>query len=507
MAIANRVIKNTGFLYTKMIITVFISLYTTRLILNSLGASDFGIFNIVGGAIGMLGFLNSTLANATQRFMSYAEGEGNLENKLKIFNVSLILHFIIAIFTLLLLSIVMYPLFHGVLTIEADRIFAAQIVYCCLIFSTMLTIINVPYDSVMNAHENMKYYAFIGIFESILRLIVAYICVWTSNDKLIIYGILMAIIPLITLTIMKLYCHKHYDECIISPKRYWDIRLVKEIAFFSGWNFLTAITSLLSFQGVGLVLNHFYGTVLNAAHAIAQQLNGQLSAFSGNMMKALNPVIVKNAGSGNISSMNQTTISGCKFSTYLVLLFAIPAIIEMPYILKIWLKNVPEWAILFCILQIIQTIIIQMANSVSTAVYGKGEIKGYAIYKSITNILPIILTYICFSIGGSPYWLYIIMIIVWAIGGNIIILVYAKIKCNFKIKNYLNHVIFPIVGMITIMLIFGGWTIIFLQESLIKLLLTCIFTTIGMMMSLVLFGLTITEKQFVIKLFNKIKYN
>lgn len=505
MTTASRVIKNTSFLYVKMIITVFVSLYTTRLILNSLGASDFGIFNVVGGAIGMLGFLNSTLANATQRFMSYAEGEGNLDNKRKVFNVSLILHFIIALFTLLLLIAFMYPLFHGILTIETDRIFAAQIVYCSLIFSTILTIINVPYDSVMNAHENMKYYAFVGIFESILRLIVALICVYTSSDKLIVYGVLMAIIPLITLSIMKIYCHKYYEECIILPKHYWDVVLVKKIAFFSGWNFLTAISSLLSFQGVGLVLNHFFGTILNAAYSIAHQLNGQLSSFAGNMLRALNPVIVKNAGSGNLVGMNQVTISGCKFSTYLILIFAIPAIIEMPYILKLWLMNIPEWTILFCVLQIIQTILIQMANSASIAIYGKGDIKGYAIYKSITNILPVILTYISFMVGGGPYWLFVIMIMVWAIGGDIVIITYAKKKCNLNVMDYLNNVVFPILGMIIMMFIFGGWTILCMSENFIRLLFTCFFTTIGMTISLSLFGLTNMEKQFVINLFYKLK--
>lgn len=240
-----------------MAVTVFISLYTTRLILSSLGASDFGIFNIIGGAIVMLGFLNATMANATQRFMSYAEGEGNLIKKRQIFNVSIVLHIGVAVFTCILLLIVMHLLFNGVFNIPVQRIFAAKVIYLSAVASTVLTIINVPYDSVVNAHENMLYYSLIGIFECLLRLAIAFVCVYTNSDKLIVYGVLTAMIPLITLTIMKIYCHRKYDECVFSIRKYWDSNLLKRITSFFSWNFLTAISSLVSYYGSGLVLNHF----------------------------------------------------------------------------------------------------------------------------------------------------------------------------------------------------------------------------------------------------------
>lgn len=504
MTLGKNIIKNTGYLYFKMGITVFISLYTTRLILNSLGPSDFGIFNVIGGSIGMLGFLNSTMANATQRFMSYAEGEGNLNKKIKVFNVSMVLHAVIAIITLILLLLLMSLLFDNILNIETERVFAAKIVYYSLIFSTILTIINVPYDSIMNAHENMKYYAIIGIIESILKLMVALICVYTTEDKLIIYGMLMAMIPLFTLSIMKVYCHKHYDECVISPRLYWDYKLVKQISFFSGWNFLTAITSLFTFQGLGLVLNHFFGTILNAALGIAQQLNGQLSAFSLNLMKAFNPVIVKSAGAKNENAMNKITIAGCKFSTFLILLFAIPAMLEMPYILHKWLKVVPEWAITFCILQIIQTIICQITGSAATAIYGKGDIKNYAIYKSIMNILPLLLTYISFKIGGNPYWLYMPMILIWGIGGDIVILYYSKKKCNLDIKTYVHQVIIPIVFVMLAMIILGYTSTLIFKECFLRVVVTCILTTIAMIISIYVVGLNIEEKIYIKNILKKL---
>lgn len=504
MTTAKRVIKNTGFLYIKMAVTVFISFYTTRLILNSLGASDFGIFNIVGGAIAMLGFLNSTLANATQRFMSYAEGEGNLDEKIKIFNVSVLLHFIIAIVTIILLLGVMYPLFNGILNILPERIHAAKIVYVSLIFSTTLTIINVPYDAVMNAHENMLYYSLIGILESMLKLFVALCCVFTSHDKLVLYGVLMAIIPLITLSIMKLYCHRNYEECIFAFRKYWDFCLIKKIASFSGWNFLTAISSLFSVQGIGVVLNHFWGTTLNAAQGIAQQLNGQLSAFSMNLMKAVNPVIVKNAGAKDVSRMNEVSIISSKYSTILILLFVIPFIVEIKYILRIWLTNVPDWAELFCILQFIQTIIIQSANAMATSIYAQGDIKGYAIYKSIMNVMPLILTYIAFRCGGSPFWLYIPMIHVWGIGGNVVIIFYAHKKCKLCIKSYFGDSVIPICCVVATMLIAVIPINMFVEESIVRLLFTFISSTIGLLFALIVFGMSKSERESFINTLYKI---
>lgn len=479
-------------------ITVLISLYTTRLILSSLGASDFGIFNIIGGAIVMLGFLNSTMANATQRFMSYAEGERNLNKKRRVFNVSMLLHGGIAIITGLILLIVMFPLFDGIFNILPERLFAAKVVYISMVISTIFTILNVPYDAVMNAHENMLYYSVIGIIEALLKLCVAIVCVYTSLDKLITYGILMAAIPFFTLSIMKIYCHRKYDECIFSFSKYWDLKLVKEISFFSGWNFLTAVSSLASVYGTGLVLNHFFGTILNAAQGIANQINGQMSSFSTNLIKSINPVIVKRAGEKNLIGMNEVSIAGCKYSTLLIILLAIPFIVEMPYILKNWLKEVPEWTSLFCCLQLSATVICQMANSAATAIYAQGNIKWYAIYKSIFNLLPIIVTYLSYTLGGGPYWLYISLNIFWALGGDFVIVYYAKRLCGMSIKDFIGKVVIP-VCIVSFIMITGGYIVrYFLCESLLRFTMCLLTTTFLFITSTWIFALRAKEKTAVV---------
>lgn len=495
MSTSSRIIKNTGYLYVKMGISMIVSLYSTRLILASLGAVDFGIFNVVGGAIAFFGFLSGTLANATQRFMSYAEGEGLLENKIRIFNVSIVLHVVIAAITVSMLLIAMVPLFNGIFNIPAERITATKIVYVCLLVNLVLTIINAPYEAVMNAHENMLYYSIVGIIESFLRLGIAFICVYTAKDKLVVYSLLVTLVPLVTLSVMKVYCHRRYEECIIAPQRYWDGDLVRKIAGFSGWNFLTAISSIFSASGIGVVLNHYFGSALNAAQGVAQQVNGSVSNFSTNMMKALNPVIVKNAGAKNMDAMNRVTIAGCKYSGLLTMFFGIPLSLEIQYVLSIWLKEVPDWTAIFVILQLVLGIITQMAMSAATAVYAQGDIKHYAIWKSIMNALPVIITWIAFNFGCSPIWLYLPMIVVWGIGGDIVIVLFAQKQCGMSAKVYSKEVLFPLTATVIIMLLGGCVPLLLMREGFFRLIITCIATSMGMVLSCILFVIKDDEKE------------
>lgn len=328
-------------------ITMFISLYITRLILNSLGASDFGIFNIVGGAISMLAFLNGSMAAATQRFMSYAEGENNEGKKIVIFNSSIVLHLIIAFSVGVLLEIGALFLFDGILNIPEDRISSAKIIYHCAVLSTMFTILTVPYDAVINAHENMLYYAAVGVFESLLKLGTAFIVVYTLSDKLIIYGIFTAITALIIQLIMRIYCIRHYPECQLKLRNAVDASILKEMTIFAGWNALSSILGVLSQYGVGVVLNHFFGTIVNAAQGIANQISGQLGALSTNAIKAINPVIVKSAGAHDEAMLYRSTIYGSKTLFFIMSICFLPILANLEPILQLWLVNVPQYTLIF----------------------------------------------------------------------------------------------------------------------------------------------------------------
>lgn len=502
---ANRVIKNTGYLYAKMGITMFVSLYTTRLILNSLGASDFGIFDIVGGAIAMLGFLNAAMASATQRFMSYSEGEGDKEKQKSIFNVSLILHLGISLVVGIVLFIAGYFFFNGILNIPADRIFAAKVVYGSLIVSTMFTVMTVPYDAAMNAHENMKYYAVVGIFESFLKLAVAFACVYTTFDKLIVYGSLMACIPLITLTIMRIYCHRRYEECIIAPRAYWNRELMKKMTSFAGWSFSSNATSIISNYGLGIVLNMFFKTVLNAAQGIAGQITGQLIVFTSNMLKAVNPIIYKSAGAKNKRLSCDIAIIGCKFSFLITAFFTLPFIIETPYILKLWLKEVPEYAIIFTQLQIARTMIEQLTTPLGTSISATGFIKHFSIIRTILNLLPLPIIYVAFNMGAPPYAMYLISICIWSIIGGYINLFYAQKFHIVTIKRHLHEVILPCLITSIIILLAGFLIRSLFSESILRLGITILSTSTVYIIMLILVNLSKEEKTYIIEMWHNIR--
>lgn len=470
MSTANRVIKNTGFLYAKMGITMFISLYTTRLILNSLGTSDFGIFNIVGGAISMLGFLNTAMASATQRFMSYSEGEGDKEKQKNIFNVSFVLHLGISLVVGIALLIAGYFFFNGILNIPKDRIFAAMVVYGSLIVSTMFTVMTVPYDAAMNAHENMKYYAIVGVFESFLKLTVAFACVYTIYDKLIVYGILMACIPLITLTIMRVYCHRHYEECVIAPRVYWQKGLMKEMTSFAGWNLFQTAAAMITNNGVGIVMNMFFGTIINAAQGVANQINGQLMTLTNNMAKAINPIITKTEGQKDHNKVLSLASTSSKATFFITSLFSIPSIITMPYLLKVWLKNVPDYAVFFAQCQLIISMCEQLTSGFNVAITASGQIRDISIFKSIIKFLYLPISYILFKLDISIIIVYCLLVVIQGFMNGLFVPIYFLHRTfHYSIAKYLKITFIPLIIPTVLVLsvgmllsnLFDGWNFLF----------------------------------------------
>lgn len=506
MLAAKRVAVNTGFLYARMGITLFISLYATRLILNALGAEDFGLFNVVGGAIAMLTFLNAAMAAATQRFMSYAQGEGNTSKQKHIFNVSIILHIIIGICVVLIIEGMGYFLFDGILKIEANRLFAAKMIFHFLVVSTFFTIISVPYDAIINANENMLVVAIIGVFEAFLKLIVAFYITYTHFDKLISYGLLMATISILLMVIQRIFCHLKYEEAVFNPRKYYNKNLFKEMTHFAGWSFLNSATSIFGNYGLGIVLNNFWGAALNAAQGIAGQLNGQLLAFSNTMMRALNPGIVKAEGSGERDRMLKIAMIGCKFSFLLFSFFTIPFLLETPYILKLWLKNIPDWTIIFCRLQILRTLIEQLTLALDTTISAHGKIKRISIVKSLLNLIPLPVIYFLYTFGSPPYIMYVVSIIIWAIIGGIITIYFTINNCNLKFNEYVNFVISKSILTFFIPFIIGLILVLVIPDSLLRLFVVVLVTMGSFIASLYFIGLTSEEKSFAFSIYQTVLY-
>lgn len=497
MSVAHRVIKNTGFLYAKMGITMFISLYTTRLVLNSLGAEDFGIFNVVAGVIAMLGFLSASLSSTTQRFMSYAEGGGGRAySQINIFNVSIVLHAVIALIAGLILLIIGYILFNGVLNINEKRIVAAKIVYIFSIVSMIFTVVSVPFDAVFNARENMLFFSLIGIIESLLKLGAALLINESiKSDKLILYGLIITFIPIINLVIKSLYCTLYYNECRILPLKYWDSQLSKEMTTFASWDFLTSTSSMVGQYGISVVLNHYWGTKVNASQGISTQISGQLMAFSTTMLKALNPTIVKSVGSGNHKLAIQSVLLGSKYSFFLTSIFCIPFLIETDYILKLWLKNTPNWAVIFCQLQLVRVIIEQLTVNLRVYIYAVGDIKTYVKIKSAVYLMPIIVSIVLFEFNFPPYIIYYLWIVFWGLIGGFILLYFAVKKKYITFKEFLLKVIYPCFSFFILTYFISIIPIYFLKNGGLRFVVVVAISLIVIIFSFWTFGMSKYEKE------------
>lgn len=476
---ANRILKNSSYLYMNMIFSMFISLFSTRVILQQIGTSDFGIYSVVGGAIGMLGFLNAAMSNATQRFMSYVEGEGDREKQKVIFNVSFLLHLILALILLVILYIAGYFFFNGILNIPSERVEVAKIIYGCFMISTAFTVASVPYDAVMNAHENMKYYAVISSIFTVIKLLITISLIYVSSDKLTLYGILTAVATVFNMIVLRFYCHRKYDECNINLREYFSFAQMKQISSFATWNLLSAATSIISQYGLSIVLNNFWGTLLNTAQGIANQISGQLMVFSNTMLKALTPVITKSEGSGNRTRMLKASMAGSKFSYMILVFFAIPFLMEMPKILNFWLGTVPAWAIVFCRLQLLRNLTEQLTITLGRSISAQGDIKSFTIIKSILSMQPIILTSILFYFDFPPYYMYIVWILCGGCIGGCISIYYFKKKCGASIRLYFKEVIFPCIIMTIVMWLVGTICQHFMSENFIRIIILTIITSIA----------------------------
>lgn len=501
----NRVAKNTLILYIQMAITVVLSLYTTRLVLAALGTQDFGLFNVVGGAIAMLMFLSAAMTSASQRFMSFSSGEGNILKQRQIFNISLKMHLLIACIIVVLLELLGYFLFEGILNIAPNRIETAKFIYQCLIVSTFFTVLAVPYDAVVNAHENMLFVAILRIIEVLLKFAIAIFISYVTLDKLYIYGLLMASVPVVLFFIRQLYGHIKYKEVVINFKKYQQKALFKEMFGFASWSFLGSSSSMIANYGQGIVVNMFYGTTVNAAQGISSQVSGQLGTFANVMLKALNPVLAKSEGAGDRSLMRKASLIGSKLSFFLLVVFYVPVMIEMPYVFGVWLKEVPEYAIVFCRLLLIRNLIEQLFTTLNSSISAVGDIKQFQKITSGLNFLPLVVTYLVFLYGADPYMMYVIFII-YAILKGAVILYYAKIKCGFSVSDFLKNILFRCFIVLIITSLFGFLPALWMiDDGFYRFFVVSIFSVVAFLSSSLLVGFEKNERNMIYRIITSIK--
>ena len=395
-----RIAKNTLFLYFRMLFTMGVSLYTSRVVLATLGVEDFGIYGVVGSVVLMFSFLNLSMSGATSRFLTFALGKGDNEELQKIFSAALTIHFIIALVILILAETMGLWFLENKLVIAPERMNAARVVYQLSIISTMITIIQVPYNAVIIAHERMKVYAYVEILNTSLKLGVVYLLVIADWDKLIVYAALLLIVSICIASVYKLYCIKHFEESKYTF--IWDKKILYPMLSFSGWDLYGNLSTIARTQGVNMLLNIFFGTVLNAANSIAIQVQSAVGAFANNIIIAIRPQIVKSYAANDYQYTKNIVLNAAKYIYILLLILSLPLIIEMHFVLNLWLKHVPPYAVSFCRLTLLFNFFSSMSFIVVSAIHATGNIKRPSLINGSLYLAVIPITYISFKFNGIP---------------------------------------------------------------------------------------------------------
>jgi len=503
MQSANKVALNTGILYIRMLITVGISLYATRLVLSALGSSDYGIFSLIAGIIAMLSFLNTAMSTSTQRFLSVYQGKKDLVMQKKVFNHSLILHLGIGIVIVLALEAAGLFIFNGVLNIDPARIAAAKVIYHFMSATVFFTILAVPFLGSLTANENMLWISIVNVIEIVLKLIIALMLFVYEGDKLIFYGLLTAGVSIVTFILYAVYCLKKYAECEIQRKLDVDKSLLKELSSFAGWNLFGSLCSLGRVEGLAILLNVFLGTVVNAAFGIANQVAAQISFFSLTMLRAINPQIMKSEGSNDRKRMLRLTMIASKFSFFLLAIVAIPCIFEMTAILQVWLKTVPDYTVGFCSLILISALINQLTIGLQSGLQATGKIKVYQAVVGTTLLFNLPIAYFFLKSGFPPYSVIISYAFIEACACCLRLFFINKIA-QLSYKEYFQKVflkeLIPVVSVVAVCLLMTR-TLHFQY----RFIATILVSGLVFMVMIYFTGLCADEKEMILNLMRKTK--
>lgn len=498
-----RILKNTVFLYARMLIVMVVSLFTVRVVLNVLGAEDYGINNVVGGVVTMFAFLTSTMISASQRFFAYSLGRKDDVMLSNYFSMSFWCYVGLILIIVILSETVGLWFVLNKLTIPEGRMTAALWVYQFAILSFAANVIAIPYNSILIAREQMNVYAIVGLIEVIAKLGVAYLLYIASFDKLVSYSFLMFITTLGISLFYVLYGTKHYKECRIRP--YWDKSVFKEVLSYSGWSLFGAISGVFRSQGINILLNVFFNPVVNAARAIAFQVNNAINQFVLNFYKAVQPQITKYYASSDKSELMKLIFRSSRYCYYLILLLSLPILLEMPFILGLWLKEVPEYTILFTRLVIITAIVDSTAYPLQTATAATGNIKWFQIVTGGLLIMNLPVSWFLLKLGyPAETTMYVAIAI--AIISQVSRIIFTKYLIDMPIVEYVKAVLVPmffvsIIAVIPILL-----TRYFLCESILSSIFVILGSVLWSAITAYFIGIPSAERNVINKiLISKIK--
>lgn len=437
-----RIAKNTLLLYVRMLFTMFVGLFTSRVILKSLGVEDYGIYNVVGGIVAMFAIMSNSLSAAISRFLTYELGRGNAENLKKIFASAVTIQILLALVILVVAETIGLWFLNTQMVIPADRMNAANWVYQFSFLTFATNIISIPYNASIISHEKMSAFACISIIEVLGKLAVAYGVFVSPIDKLVFYGAAMMAIALLLRLIYAWYCKKHFEECTFHF--IFDKNLLKKMFAFAGWNFIGASSSVLRTHGANILINLFFGPGVNAARGIATQVYMAIHGFVANFQTAIKPQVTKNYASENYNRMMTLIFQGSKFSFYIMLVFSLPVMVTTPYLMHLWLGIVPEYCVIFVRMALIYALCETMSGLLVTAMLATGNIRNYQLVVGGIQLTNIPISYICLKNGTPPETIYIVAISL-SICSEMARLFMLRKMIHLKVFDFLKQVYFKVI--------------------------------------------------------------
>lgn len=501
-----RIAKNTLLLYFRMLLMMFVTLFTSRVVLDKLGVMDYGIYNVVGGVVAMLGFLNGSMSNAVQRFLSFEIGKNNELEVNRIFNVSLLAHLGIAVFVLVAMEIVGVWYLNTHMNIPIDRMDAAHWVLQCTIITTLFSIVQVPYNAIIISKEQMGIYAYISILEVVLKLLVVYLLSIGNFDKLKFYSVLIMVVTIGILMIYRFYCVKKYKEARFKIIHDW--KLLKQIVGFASWNMLGELAWVFTGQGVSLILNSFFGPIVNAAKGLAEQVSGAVNRFVANFQTAVNPQLIKNYAAEQIADMKILLYRSTKFSYYLLLALSLPIILKMDYILHLWLKEVPDYTIGFCQLVLICSLVSTLSNLLAQVARAYGKIRNYQVVVSLFLFLNFPFSYIVLKMGFSPLSTMCVNI------GIQVVLLFVRLRLTGKMiqmtyMNFINNVLIQVLMVTVASIILPLVVCSILNDTFVDFIYVSLVSFGSVSIATYYLGMNKKEREYIlsvlVKVVNKIK--
>ena len=489
-----RISLNSLFLFLRMLLLMCVGLLTSRVVLASLGAEDYGIYNVVGSVVVLFVFLNYAMMNATQRYITYELGKNDFVRLNKVFCTSINIHIVISLIILFFVETAGLWFLYNKLLIPTDRLESAFWVMQFSAVATIVSVISVPYNALIIAHEKMSAFAYISIFDAVCKLGVAYYISISSHDRLIVYSVLLLMIGVIDRLIYNVYCHRKFPES--HYRFYKDIPLMKEMAAFAGWSLTGNIAFVAATQGLNMLLNMFFNPAVNAARGIAVQVQSVLVNFSTNVENAIKPQITKSYAVGEIERMSVLSYASARFSFYTLFLVAAPVIVEIHFVLSLWLKDVPPHTEMFVILILIITLVDSLSNPLLTIVQSTGRIKKYQMVVGLIYMAILPLSYIglkCFEIPEVVFVINLIIVMILQI-------VKVKIVCpsvGMSVPKYFKKVYLPAFVVSAMIFLISLIPFILMQEGFGRLLVVSVTSSVSLLLAVYMIGIDKYERMFI----------